>query len=54
MREVNNEMEECFRLMNDSLDYKIGNDFCNFDMCFYFIIFDEVMVFILILDKKEL
>ncbi|HDG5640085.1 TPA: cell division protein FtsK [Staphylococcus aureus] len=54
LREANNEMEERFRLMNDSSDYKIGNDFRNFDMLPYFIIFDEVTAFTSTLDKKEL
>lgn len=54
LREANNEMEERFRLMNDSSDYKIGNDFRNFDMRPYFIIFDEVTAFTSTLDKKEL
>ena len=46
-------MEERFRLMNDSSDYKIGNDFRNFDMRPYFIIFDEVTAFTSTLDKKN-
>ncbi|HDC7389357.1 TPA: cell division protein FtsK, partial [Staphylococcus aureus] len=54
LREANNEMEARFRLMNDSSDYKIGNDFRNFDMRPYFIIFDEVTAFTSTLDKKEL
>ncbi|HEB2281973.1 TPA: cell division protein FtsK [Staphylococcus aureus] len=54
LREANNEMEERFKLMNNSSDYKIGNDFRNFDMRPYFIIFDEVTAFTSTLDKKEL
>ncbi|ORI02829.1 cell division protein FtsK [Mammaliicoccus sciuri] len=54
LREANDEMEQRFRLMNESEQYKIGNDFRSFDLSPFFIIFDEVTAFTSTLDKKEL
>ncbi|MCL9747438.1 FtsK/SpoIIIE domain-containing protein [Staphylococcus aureus] len=54
LREANDEMEQRFKLMNESERYKIGNDFRNFDLPPYFIVFDEVTAFTSTLNKKEL
>ncbi|EII2749411.1 TPA: cell division protein FtsK, partial [Staphylococcus pseudintermedius] len=54
LRLANEEMENRFRLMTESEDYRIGHDFRSFDMPAYFVIFDEVTAFTSTLDKKEL
>ncbi|HHQ5170690.1 TPA: FtsK/SpoIIIE domain-containing protein [Staphylococcus aureus] len=54
LREANEEMERRFRMMSESEHYKLGNNFRNFDLPPYFVIFDEVTAFTSTLDKKEL
>ncbi|WPF96934.1 FtsK/SpoIIIE domain-containing protein [Staphylococcus aureus] len=54
LRLANEEMEQRFRMMSESEDYKLGSNFRNFDLPPYFVIFDEVTAFTSTLDKKEL
>lgn len=54
LRQANEEMENRFRMMNESESYGIGKDFRNFDLSPFFIVFDEVTAFTSTLDKKEL
>lgn len=54
LRLANEEMENRFRLMTESEDYRIGHDFRSFDMPAYFVIFDEFTAVTSTLDKKEL